>query len=141
MRNRFFAFILFQVVAWAVYFNWEISSDTDSISSQKIVLVEDFSAHNVAFHSGNGKRYQLILRDDGIYTRINDDRVVDNGLWKMDFDVPSLILASPNGEFHYQIINNADDWIQIKLINSNKIVHEEVIIPNPDRLFSSSALN
>jgi hypothetical protein len=141
MRSRFIVFILFQFVAWALYFNWEITSETDNSASQKIVQIEDFSPNNVTFRSEDRNLYQLILRDDGIFTRIKSGQIVDNGLWKMDYEVPSIILASPKGEFHYQIIDNSDDRMQIKLINSNEIVNNEVIVPNPDRLFSSSALN
>jgi len=141
MRSRFIAFILFQVISWTLYFNWEVSTEQKSFASLKMVRIEDISPRTVRFPSRNENLYRLILRNDGFYTRINADQTRENGLWKVDYDIPSIILASPAGELHYRIIDHTEDWMQVKQITAKEIVKNELNTTEPERLFSASSLN
>jgi hypothetical protein len=141
MRSRFIAFILFQIIAWSFYFNWEVSSNRKMVTSVKMVQVEDISFRHVDFSSNDEHRYQLILRNDGFYTRINRDRTRENGIWRVNYDIPSLILSSPNGDAHYQIIDNFEDYMQVKLLSTDELARNELNRTESDLLFSSSSLN
>ena len=82
MKFRLTLFLVFQVVAWTAYFNWETSTgDQDiAVKTEKVLRVEEMSAGQFASFGNRQEFYKLILRDDGFFTRINTDQSIENGL-------------------------------------------------------------
>ena len=111
-----------------------------TMTSQKLISVSEISPKNVSFGLPDKNSYQLILRDDGLFTRINADQTLESGLWKINYEEPSIILTLPKGEFHYRIIDDANNSMQLRLIKSNELARKEGK-PDQNLLFSSSSLN
>ena len=76
MKFRLTLFLVFQVVAWTAYFNWEsrvIDPDAGDIA-EKVIQVEEMSANQFASISTRKELYKIILRNDGFFTKVNDDK-------------------------------------------------------------------
>ena len=118
MRTRFISFILFQLVAWTLYFNWDMPAVNKPATAEMLLDVAEISPQNFGNSFAFKNNYQLILRNDGLYTRINQDKTFESGLWKVDYELPALILTSPKGDNHYQIITNYKDRMHVRAINT-----------------------
>jgi hypothetical protein len=142
MRARFVYFIIFQLVAWTFYFNWEDSSIQESITSQKLVKVAEVSSRNVSYGLSDNLNYELILRNDGFFTRLNAGRVQESGLWKINYEEPSIILTSAKGEYHYRILEQLNDRMEVRLVKYDDLTRKEKEDElDLSRLFSSSSMN
>jgi len=139
MKFRLTLFLVFQVVAWTAYFNWETSTgDQDiAVKTEKVLRVEEMSAGQFASFGNRQEFYKLILRDDGFFTRINTDQSIENGLWSVNHEVPSLVLKSPYGNLKYQIIKDSDESIQVELMNPQKFIQTNNVQQTERKLFSS----
>lgn len=140
MRTKFIYFIIFQLIAWTLYFNWEGSSIQESATAEKLIKIAEISPKNVNNSLSDKNNYKLILRNDGFFTRVNADQTKENGLWKINYEEASLILTSSKGEFHYRILDQINDGMQVRLIQTNELARKEDQ-PDQNRLFSSSSLN
>jgi hypothetical protein len=114
MRTRFFSFIIFQLIAWTIYFKWEIPVVQQSMRAEKSLEIAEISPQNVSNRFAYKNNYRLILRNDGFYTRINQDNTFESGLWKVNYDMPAIILSSPRGDNQYQIITNSNDKMNVR---------------------------
>lgn len=122
MRSRILFFMFFQIVAWWLYFHWDRNFVEPAVSkSQKILQVVEV-ASTTPMQIRNGEEiYKLVLRNDGFFTKINLDRSIENGLWLLNYDIPSIILKSPVAEYKYRIIDDSDETLQLELINTHEI--------------------
>lgn len=142
MRTRFVYFIIFQIIAWTFYFNWEDSSIQERKTSQKLVKVAEVSPLNVSNGLSDNRNYQLILRNDGFFTKLNADRVQENGLWKINYDESSIILTSATGEYHYRILEQFTDKMEVRLVKYDDLTRKEKVDElDLNRLFTSSSMN
>ena len=142
MRTRFVYFIIFQIIAWTFFFNWEDSSMQETVTSQKLVKVAEVSSRNISNSLSDNHNYQLILRNDGFFTKLNADRVQENGLWKINYDESSIILTSAKGEYHYRILEQFTDKMEVRLVKIDDLTRkwkEEELDLN--QLFTSSSMN
>lgn len=141
MRTRFISFILFQLVAWILYFNWEIPGEKKSDPAEVLLDVAEISPQNVSNSFAFKNNYQLILRNDGFFTKINQDQTFESGLWKVDYELPALVLTSPRGDNRYQIITNYNDRMHVREINSGTDYARNLTETTElNLLFSSSSL-
>ena len=141
MRTRFISFILFQLIAWILYFNWDMPGVNKTATAEMLLDVAEISPHNVSNSFAFKNNYKLILRNDGFFTRINQDQTFESGLWKVDYEVPALILTSPKGDNHYQIITNYNDRMHVREINTGTDYARSLTETSDlNLLFSSSAL-
>jgi hypothetical protein len=141
MRTRFFSFIIFQLIAWTIYFKWEIPVVQQSMRAEKSLEIAEISPQNVSNRFAYKNNYRLILRNDGFYTRINQDNTFESGLWKVNYDMPAIILSSPRGDNQYQIITNSNDKMNVrKIISSEEFTRNMDETNDLKRLFSSSSL-
>lgn len=141
MRTRFISFILFQLIAWILYFNWDMPGVNRPATAEMLLDVAEISPQNVSNSFAFKNNYKLILRNDGFFTRINQDQTFESGLWKVDYELPALILTSPKGDNHYQIITNYKERMHVREINTGtdyaRNLTETIDL---NLLFSSSAL-
>ena len=139
MRLRITIFILFQVLAWTIYFNWESAPDDKVFSAryEKSIQVEEKVTGQFASASAPGSLFRLILRNDGFFTRINFDQSVENGIWSVDHKIPTLILKSAHGNRQYHIIDQSPELLQVELMGSEKYVKAENPAQNETLLYSS----
>jgi hypothetical protein len=141
MRTRFFSFIIFQLIAWTIYFKWEMPAVQQPVTAEKLLEIAEISPQNVSNSFSYNNNYRLILRNDGIYTRINQDQTFESGLWKVDYDLPAIILSSPRGDNQYQIITSSNDKMNVrKIITSEEYTRNMAETNDLKRLFSSSSL-
>ena len=136
MRLRILFFLVFQVVAWTIYFN---SGKTKDTGLQRTLQVKEIKGDDSNVRFNEIDSYKLVLRNDGLFTKVMNDHVVESGLWSVNYDIPSLILKSPSKEYKFKIVkyNGAD--LEIMLINQHEIenVAENGNKKAMDKLFSS----
>ena len=136
MRLRILFFLVFQVVAWTIYFN---SGKTKDTGLQRTLQVKEIKGDDNSIRFNEIDSYKLVLRNDGLFTKVMNDHVVESGLWSVNYDIPSLILKSPSKEYKFKIVkyNGAD--LEIMLINQHEIenVAENGNKKAMDKLFSS----
>jgi len=139
MKFRLTLFFVFQVVAWTTYFNWETFSSGQDISGkiEKVLQVKEMSAGQFVSFGNQKELYKLILRNDGFYTLINTDQSVENGLWVVNHEVPSLILKSPKGNLKYRILDESSESIQVELMNNLEFIQTSNVQETERKLFSS----
>lgn len=118
MRLRILVFLAFQVVAWTIYFNSGKKSET---GLQRTLQVQEIKGDESNARINEIDSYELVLRNDGLFTKVMDDQVVESGLWSVNYDIPSLILKSPSKEYKFKIVkyNGAD--LEIMLINQHEL--------------------
>ena len=139
MKFRLTLFFVFQVVAWTTYFNWEATSSDQDIAgkTEKVLQVKEMSAGQFVSFGNQKELYKLILRDDGFFTKINTDQSVENGLWSVNHEIPSLILKSPNGNMKYRILNESSESIQVELMNQHELIQTNNVQETERKLFST----
>jgi hypothetical protein len=139
MVFRLTLFFVFQVVAWTTYFNWESSSSDQEIAAatEKVLQVKEMSTGQFVSVGNQEELYKLILRDDGIFTKVNKDQSHENGLWTVNYEVPSLVLKSPRGNFKYHILGETGSSIQVKLMNQHEFIQTNSVQKGETKLFSS----
>jgi hypothetical protein len=139
MKFRLTLFIVFQIVVWTTYFNWKSSTSDQDISGrmEKVLRVEEISAGEFVSIGNHQDLYKLILRDDGFFTKINKDQSVENGLWSVNYEVPSLILKSPRGNSKYRILNESGESVQVELMNQHEFIQTSNVQKSENKLFSS----
>lgn len=140
MKIRILMFFVFQVVAWSLYFNWDTAKSINFSSSQAsktLQVVEMGSIQEASTLSDNDLLYQLVLRTDGIFTKFNDDQSVENGVWRINYDIPSIILKSPQVDYKYRILQASDDQLQLELINYHEILEAKKPKDESRTLFST----
>ena len=137
MRLRIFAFLVLQVVAWTIYFN---SGKDNNTGMFRALQVKEIKGEEVDARINGIDSYELVLRNDGLFTKISNNQVVESGLWSVNYDIPSLILKSPSKEYKFKIVkyNGAD--LEIMLINQHEIesMAERGNKKSMDKLFSSA---
>ena len=137
MRFRILVFLGFQVVAWTIYFN---SGKLDSTGVQRTLQVKEIKGEEDNVRINDIESYKLVLRNDGLFTKVMNDQVVESGLWSVNYDIPSIILKSPSKEYKFKIVkyNGAD--LEIMLINQHEIenVAETGNKKSIDKLFSAT---
>lgn len=114
----------------------------ETVTSQKLVKVAEVSSRNISNSLSDNHNYQLILRNDGFFTKLNADRVQENGLWKINYDESSIILTSAKGEYHYRILEQFTDKMEVRLVKIDDLTRkwkEEELDLN--QLFTSSSMN
>ena len=135
MRLRIVVFLILQVVAWTIYFN---SGKIDNSRSQQTLQVKEIKGEETSITINEIKSYALILRSDGLFTKLIENRIVESGLWSVNYDIPSLILKSPSKEYKFKIVkfNGAD--LEIMLMNHHEVqdIAELGNKKSMDRLFS-----
>ena len=136
MRLRILFFLVFQVVAWTIYFN---SGKTKDTGVQRTLQVKEIKGEDSNVRFNEIDSYKLVLRNDGLFTKVMNDHVVESGLWSVNYDIPSLILKSPLKEYKYKIVKNDGTDLEIMLINQHEIeaVAEKGNNKAIDKLFSS----
>jgi hypothetical protein len=136
MRLRILFFVILQVVAWTLYFN---SGKIDGSRAQRKLQVKEIKGEEKSIKINDIESYALILRNDGLFSKLVDNRIVESGLWSVNYDIPSLILKSPANEYKFKIVkyNGAD--LEIMLMNHHEIrdVAELGNKKSIDRLFSA----
>jgi hypothetical protein len=136
MRFRILVFLILQIAAWTLYFN---TGKVDNTRSQRQFQVKEIKGEEKSIKINGIESYSLLLRNDGLFTKLVDNRIVESGLWSVNFDIPSLILKSPAREYKFKIVkyNGAD--LEIMLMNHHEIrdVAELGNKKSMDRLFSS----
>jgi len=139
MKFRLTLFFVFQVVAWTTYFNVETTSTDQDIAgkTEKVLQVKDMSASQHVSFGKHSEFYKLILRDDGFFTKINTDKSVENGLWVVNYEIPSLILKSPEGNMKYRILDESCETIQVELMNNQELIQTSDVQETERKLFSS----
>ena len=137
MRLRILTFLVFQVVAWTIYFNSGKKNDT---GLQRTLQVKEIKGEASNIRINDIDSYKLVLRNDGLFTKVLNDQVVESGLWSVNYDIPSLILKSPSKEYKFKIVkyNGAD--LEIMLINQHEVenVAERGTKKAMDKLFSTA---
>ena len=124
MKFRLTLFFVFQVVAWTAYFNWEsgvVDPNTEGIA-EKVVQVEEMSDNQFALMGARKELYNIILRNDGFFTRINTDKSVESGLWSVNHNLPSLVLRSPAGDQKFKILDNSKGVLKLELLNAEELL-------------------
>ena len=109
MKFRITLFFVFQVIAWTAYFNWEsevISPNAEGIA-EKVVQVEEMSTNQFTSIKTQKELYNIILRNDGFFTKINTDKSLETGLWSVNYNIPSLVLKSAMGDQKYRILDKS----------------------------------
>jgi len=130
---------VFQVVAWTAYFNWGTSSGEMDLAGriEKVLQVEEMSASQFASIETPKELHQLILRNDGFFTMINKDQSVENGLWTVNYEIPSLVLKSPHGDQKYRILEDSDEYLQVELMNVHEVIQTKNTQESEPKLFSA----
>lgn len=139
MKFRLTLFFIFQVIAWTAYFNWGgqgTNPDADGIA-EKVVQVEEMSANQFASLGIRKELYKIILRNDGFFTKINDDQTLESGLWSVNYTIPSLVLKSAIGDQKYRILDNSKDFLQLELMNSEEFLQASNTKIKEQTLYSS----
>ena len=119
MRSRILVFIVFQVVAWTLYFNWEgpANSRNELVSTSE----KSWNVVEIQDNGGDGNHEiemaKLILRYDGLFTKVNSNESVEKGVWIIDHSEPAIILKSPSKIYKYKIVNYSDDGMMMELMN------------------------
>jgi len=140
MRTRFIYFIIFQIIAWSFYFNWDYNTRNEGQTSRKILRVAEISPSYVSHVIPDSQAYSLVLRNDGFFTRLNADQTWESGLWKIDYKEHAIVLIGPQGEHHYRILDEGNDRIQVSLVGSDELAGK-MDVKDRDLLFSSTSLN
>ncbi len=143
MKVRIVLFLIFQFFAWGLYLYWgEDQGHNMPERSEKVLEVFEIPSAILTRTVVEERKFKLILRDDGIFTKINADRSTENGMWAVNYDIPSLILKSPGGDYKYRILNEQDEKFQIELINAHELARARNEKEESNRrLFSSSSIN
>ena len=132
MKSRLLLFLVFQFFVWGFYFNWEKKDQIKaSITLHEVKVVEQDIGDLAVYGSLIHQDYRLILRNDGFFTRINPNQSTESGIWRINYDIPSIILKSPTKEYKYRILDENDDVIRITLMNSYEITEK---LSNEDRI-------
>ena len=124
MKFRLTLFFVFQVLTWTAYFNWEseeLSPETEGLA-EKVVQVEEMSANQFASIRTRKDFYKIILRNDGFFTKVNNDKSMESGLWTVNYKVPSIVLKSAAGDQKYKILDNSKGVLQLELLNSEELL-------------------
>ena len=141
MRIRFISFIVFQVLAWTLYFSWEMPGLVEKDAKQKFLNVAEVSPKQVSIQADRENIYGLLLRNDGFYTRYNHDQTLENGLWKINYELPAIILITPRGEHQYHILSNSENRMLVREVTSEReFARNQEENNGISRLFSSSSL-
>ena len=124
MNLRITFFILFQIVAWSFYLNTESNpSEIEMLSkSQKTIEILEQPNSNFASIGDTNSPYKLVLRNDGFFTKINSDQTILNGLWDIDYNIPTIILKLPQGNFEYKILANSNESVRLELIDGYDVI-------------------
>lgn len=124
MKFRLTLFFVFQVIAWTAYFNWEnqVIDPNEVGIAEKVMQVEEMSANQFASIGAQKELYEIILRNDGFFTKINTDKTSENGLWSVNYNIPSLVLKSASGDLKYRILDNTEGTLQLELLNSEELL-------------------
>lgn len=132
-------FIVFQIVAWTIYFNRASVPDNRVFSenSEKVIQVEEMVAGQFAALDAPKSFFKLILRNDGFFTRINYDQSVENGIWSVDYNIPTLLLKSPQGNREYHILDQSNELLQVELMGTDIYVKTDNPEQKEPRLYSS----
>jgi hypothetical protein len=139
MKFRITLFIVFQVIAWTAYFNWEsevISPNAEGIA-EKVVQVEEMSTSQFTSIKTQLELYNIILRNDGFFTKINTDKSLETGLWSVNYNMTSLVLKSAVGDQKYRILDNSKGVVQLELLNSEELLQASNTEIKERTLFSS----
>ena len=139
MKIRLIIFFVFQLVAWNVYFNWGTSIEKQNFAAmaERVLRIEEMTVSQFASLNTHKQLYKLILRNDGFFTRINDDESVENGLWTVNHEIPSLVLMSASGNQKYRILGDSRDLVQVELMNPNELIQTKTMEEKEPKLFSS----
>ncbi len=140
MNLRITFFIVFQIIAWSIYLNSESDPSSPEMFSKSQMIVNILEQPNSQFASINetNNLYKLVLRNDGFFTKINSDQSELNGLWDIDYDIPTIILKLPQGDFEYKILAESNESIELELINGLEVIQAMNNNTNiPARLFST----
>jgi hypothetical protein len=121
------------------YFNWDFNpvDQNSAETTEKVIQVQEMSANQFASLETRRELYQLILRNDGFFTKINKDQSVENGLWNVNHEIPSIILISPTGNQNYRIIEGSYEYLQVELINPQEFIQTNLTKEEDPKLFSS----
>ncbi len=140
MISRIFIFIMFQLVAWWLYFDWNKETVDTTTMNQRVMQVHEVSNVSYANNSVSSGHYQLILRNDGVFTKMNNGRMKESGLWTINYDIPSIVLTSPVASYKYRILENEGNNLELELINAHEILEmkNKSLRDENKALFSSS---
>ncbi len=118
MRLRIILFLILQIVAWSLYFK---SGRESEAGSQHTLQVREIKGGEADAEINEIDSYRLVLRNDGLFSKLIEDEIVESGLWSVNYDIPSLILKSPLNEYKFKIVkfNGAD--LEIMLINQHEL--------------------
>jgi len=139
MKFRLTLFLVFQIVAWTAYFNMDTEVLDPNLEgfAEKVMQVEEMSANQFASIEARKELYKIILRNDGFFTRINNDESVENGLWSVNRDVPSLVLRSPVGSQKFKILDNSGNVLQLELLKTDELLQASNTEVKERTLYSS----
>jgi len=140
MSLRITLFVVFQIIAWSIFLNSESdpSSPEGFSKSQKVVEILEQPNSQFASINNTNSLYKLVLRNDGFFTKINSDQTVSNGLWDINYDIPTIILKLPQGEFEYKILAESNESMELELIHDLEVIQAMNIKTNsPSKLFST----
>lgn len=140
MNLRITFFIIFQIIAWSIYLNSESDPSSPEMFSKSQMIVDILEQPNSQFASINDSNnpYKLVLRNDGFFTKINSDQSELNGLWDIDYDIPTIILKLPQGNFEYKILAESNESIELELINGLDVIQAMTTNTDmPSKLFST----
>ena len=137
MRLRILLFLVLQVVAWSLYFK---SGGESESGSQHTLQVREIKGGEAEVNINEIDSYRLVLRNDGLFSKLIENKIVESGLWSVNYDIPSLILKSPLKEYKFKIVkfNGAD--LEIMLINQHELqnVAERGNNKSMEKLFSAN---
>jgi len=141
MKLRITLFIVFQIVAWMTYFNWGTPGyDRGSVGTmEKALQVEEMSVGQFTSSTAQTDLYKIILRNDGFFTRINNDQSAEYGLWSIDHQVPSLVLRMPEGDQKFRILDASNETLLLQSLNSVEPIQVANAEPKEQTLYSSLA--
>lgn len=140
MNLRITFFIIFQIIAWSIYLNSERDPSSPEMFSKSQMTVDILEQPNSKFASISDidNPYKLVLRNDGFFTKINPDQSELNGLWDIDYDIPTIILKLPHGDFEYKILAESNQSIELELINGLDVIQAmNIDVDQPSKLFST----
>ena len=119
MKKNIIAFIIFQFVAWTLYFNWEGPENLQN----EIVSTAEKSWDVIEIQNDNKdiseeiEMAKLILRYDGLFTKVNSNESVEKGVWIIDHTEQAIILKSPSRIYKYKIVNYSEEGMMMELLN------------------------
>lgn len=136
MRLRILVFLILQIVAWSLYFK---PGNETTAGSQNTLQVREIKGDDSENAINEIDSYRLVLRNDGLFSKMIEGQIVESGLWSVNYDIPSLILKSPLTEYKFKIVkfNGAD--LEIMLINQHELrnITESGSKKSMEKLFST----